>query len=184
MGMYRDLASRIVSSKTGLDPEYVARVYMDTAGMSFIDQLGEMGVRGEVAWEIYEEFIEGKKRALEKAVVCREARVLAEELSRMGFVTAVSTNNECEVVSKIRGLDSFHLILCFDKKSHRKGEGHLRTLRILFGSNARIVFVGDSDYDVELYSSLGVPVIQTRGLFVEGEARRVLNEILKLFRNP
>ncbi len=184
MSMYRDLASEIISRRVGLNPSYVAKVYMETAGMSFIDQLERMGVKGRVAREIYKEFIERKKRALENAVVCSEARVLAEELSRMGFITAVSTNNECEVVCKIRGLDSFHLILCFDKKKHRKGREHLNTLKMLFGSEARVVFVGDSDYDVKLYSGLGVPVIQTKGLFVPGESRRVLEEILKLFKNP
>ncbi len=180
MGAYARLAAKLLSEKEGFPYDQALRRYLETAGRPFVDQLRIMGVEGDEAEHIYREFIEAKKKVLAGARVNEEVRRFVNELVEAGIVTAVSTNNECEVVSKIEGLDVFHVILCFDGRRHRKGREHVATLKTLLREIDEIVFVGDSPYDIELYSSLGLKTMRTRGLFIEGEIERVRKELQRL----
>ena len=180
MGAYARLAAKLLSEKKAFPYDQALRMYLETAGRPFIDQLRIMGVESDEAEHIYREFIEEKKKVLAGARVSEEVRRFVDELVKAGIVTAVSTNNECEVVSKIKGLDVFHVILCFDGRRHRKGKEHVATLKTLLGEVDEIVFVGDSPYDIKLHRSLGLKTVRTRGLFIKGEIVRVRKELQRL----
>ncbi len=181
LGLYLGLVADIVSRYTGMDRSDVAGKYRELLGMSFRDQLAAMGLEGDSLDRAYREFVESKKRLMQSASMPESVVRFSEKMRSRGFATVISTNNECEVVSVIRGIEHFNLILCYDGHGHRKGRPHLeslaKTLDVPFN---RMVYVGDADYDVQLYSSLGIPSVKTKGLFRGGEAGRIEAIVLRL----
>uniref|UniRef100_A0A7C1HXE9 HAD family hydrolase n=1 Tax=Fervidicoccus fontis TaxID=683846 RepID=A0A7C1HXE9_9CREN len=59
----------------------------------------------------------------------------------------------------------------------------MSTLKTIFGEETTILFIGDTDYDVEVYRGLGIYSIKTTGLFKCEEARRVLSIIDSFFQS-
>ncbi|MEM4475628.1 MAG: HAD family hydrolase, partial [Fervidicoccaceae archaeon] len=109
-----------------------------------------------------------------RAKIHEEALMLVEELKMKGCFVALSSNNECQLVEMLRGVERLDLVLCFDGSSHKKGRPHLETLRKRLGVEPEeAVFVGDSDYDLEVYAREGVRVLRTSGLFSSSERRRI-----------
>uniref|UniRef100_A0A7J3ZJB1 HAD family hydrolase n=1 Tax=Fervidicoccus fontis TaxID=683846 RepID=A0A7J3ZJB1_9CREN len=180
MGEYARLAAKLLSSNgiMNYDEAYIA--YLETAGRPFIDQLKVLGVREPVAAKLNQAFIEGKRDIIKRTRMLPITRQFLAELRDRGYLLATSTNNECELVAHVDGIDELHLVLCFDGAHHRKGRPHLETLKLLLGvGESEIVFVGDSEYDIQVYQQLHVHTIKTQGLFTTHEINRVRRIILR-----
>ncbi len=181
LGLYLGLVADIVSRYTGMDRRDAARKYRELLGMSFRDQLAAMGLEGKSIERAYREFVETKKRLMRNASMPVSVARFSDKMRSRGIATVISTNNECEVVSVIRGIEHFNLILCYDGREHKKGKPHLESLAKTFPvPRNRMVYVGDADYDVQLYSSLGIPSVKTKGLFRRGEAERIEETVTSL----
>ncbi|MGC8678370.1 MAG: HAD family hydrolase [Fervidicoccaceae archaeon] len=178
MKEYAEMAAEIISKEIGIEKKEAKRVYLSTAGRDFLSQLRLMGIEGERALKIYSEFLEEKKKILNSKEISHHAVELMKELKRKGMIVAVSTNNECELVFSIPGINNFDEVLCFDKKQFKKGTAHLSALMLKYHlKKEEILFIGDSDYDIETYSQLGIKCLKTKGIFNEREADRILEEI-------
>jgi len=181
MGAYTGEAARIISRYSGLSECEARLLYERTKGMAFADQLRAAGVRGDSARRAVEEFARAKKALLAGLEPPEAVTRLVEALRRLGLRAAVSTNNECSVIARIRWLrEIFDAVLCYDA-AQSKGAAHL--WRILAEFNAepcQVIFVGDADYDVETYTRLGVPALKTRGLWDPAEAINLLETIKSL----
>lgn len=168
MEVYAGLASQIISNMVeGLNKDRVREVYLATAGRSFRDQLQAIGVPGEMIEEIAARFEESKIESLRDVRPAGRVVERIKLLKRSGLRIALSTNNECRV---IEGLDwareLFDYILCHDPdRGIGKGKPHLEMLLEAGFRRCEIVFVGDSDYDLEVYRPLGVKTLRTRGLW-------------------
>ncbi len=178
MEEYADAAARIISRYTGASVEDARRLYLSTKGRAFPDQLRLAGVRGRDAEEAYREFIDAKKRVLSGLRVPEAFLLLARRLREQGLRVAVSTNNECSLASRIEGLaEAVDMLLCFNGYTG-KGAPHLAEVMAAYHVEpCQVLFVGDADYDVGLYSRLGVRVERTTGLWDPSEADRLLSAI-------
>ena len=179
MSLYADLAAEIVSKYTDISYDIVRKKYLESAGRPFIDQLGLIGVEDDKREFLYSLFVREKEKILYKASLDNEALKLLRNLRERGYFIALTTNNECELVRKVRGIKEFHLILCFDGKKHRKGKEHLESLRKILGDNLKhkVFFIGDSLYDMKIYGELGIKTIYTKGIFEEAERLRIMKQI-------
>lgn len=177
MEIYADWVASALHDRLGLDRSFTRKKYLELAGRPFIEQLRIIGVKEDTAELISRDFTKFKEGLLRNLELNGCVRQFLKELRERGLLTVLSTNNECDSIKSSPLILDFHLVLCFDGKTHRKGKEHLNTLRTLFGEELRVVFVGDSEYDIQTYSQLGVPSIKTRGLFDCGESERVLNLI-------
>ncbi len=179
MGEYARLAAPLIARALGVSLEEARRLYLATAGRSFRDQLRILGVK-EV--EVYaREFEELKKPLLASLVLNALVVERIRRLREAGLKVYLSTNNECRVVEANRHLTSlFDAVLCYDEeRGLRKGREHLEEVMRREGvSVEEVVFIGDSGYDIELYSSLGVRAIRTKGLWDPGD--NAIGEAVKL----
>ncbi|MEB2836308.1 MAG: HAD family hydrolase [Desulfurococcales archaeon] len=172
MGAYAELAAGLVEARAGLPRGEALRLYLETAGMAFRDQLRLMGLTGGLAEALAREFEEGKRRILSRLRLHPKVEWLASQLRARGLRVIVSTNNECSVVNSNKELTRvFDAILCHDPaRGTGKGEPHLRLIEERLGvERCEVVFIGDSDYDLSLYRPLGVRVLRTRGLWLDAE---------------
>lgn len=178
MKEYAVLASELISKYTGMNKDLAYKLYLETAGMDFPSQLKYIGIDGSLAKKIYIEFVEGKRNIVKSKEISQHAKTFVLKLKELGIRSSLSTNNECELVNSINGIEIFDLVLCFDGISFRKGTQHIEKLMNVFGiGKDEIVFIGDSDYDIKVYSSIGISSIKTSGLFSEEEVERLLNII-------
>lgn len=178
MEEYAEAAARIISEETGIPAEEAKKKYLSTAGRDFPSQLRLMGIEGEEALKIYQRFLDEKNKILQRSRISPHAVELTKSLKSRGIIAAVSTNNECELVFRIPGIEAFDEVLCFDGKEFRKGEQHLKAILSKYNLKKEdIVFIGDSDYDIVTYSSLGIRCLKTRGIFDENEEKRILEEL-------
>lgn len=171
MEYYADTASQIIEEEAGIPREAALRMYMETAGMAFRDQLAKMGIRGETSERIARRFEDAKESVLRRMRLDPRVKWFVGELRRRGLLVYLSTNNECHIVRGLGELVAiFDGILCHDPVSGtRKGREHVKALKQRYGiKSCEIVFVGDSDYDITLYGELGVRTIKTRGLWIDG----------------
>lgn len=181
MGIYAKWVGKRLKGLLSLSEREIEDIYLRTAGRPFIEQLYIMGLSEHIAREIADEFTKYKIEVLRELDVNDCVKSFVNALASKGFVVALSTNNECASIRISPSINVFHLVLCFDGLSHRKGSEHLRTLVWLFGEKTKVVFVGDTDYDVNVYSGLGLQAIKTEGLFKCDESDRILKTIEQIF---
>lgn len=187
MEWYADAASRIIEEVAGIPREEARRLYLATAGRPFREQLRLMGLRGEALEAAASRFEEEKRAMLRRVTLSPEVERFAARAREMGLQVFLSTNNECSVVSSNPQLTRvFDGVLCHDPETGMgKGEPHVKALGAMLGvRRCEILFIGDSDYDIELHAPLGVTPIRTRGLWRPGEAERLLEKIGELLDDP
>lgn len=183
MHIYADWVARTLNELFNFDAELAKRKYLESAGRPFIEQLEIMGIDKINAEKIAKRFMDYKKNLLQSLKLNDCVEWFLDELRKRGLIAVLSTNNECESISGSPAITGFHLVLCFDGKKHRKGIEHLNTLKIIFGEKTEILFIGDTDYDIEVYQSLGIPSIKTLGLFDCEEARKIMSIINSFFQD-
>ena len=171
MSFYAGEASKIISRYTGMEQDKAREFYISTAGRSFRDQLVLAGVdssRVEEAARIFEEW---KKKLLIDIELHSDLVKLVDLLRRSGVKVFVTTNNECSVISRAPKLTSiFDRVLCYDKeRKSRKGRPHLEEILSMGFRLEEILFIGDSNYDIELYRELGVETLRTNGLWSKND---------------
>ncbi len=170
MDEYSRIASQIISKYTGMDVGEARKVYDETRGMAFRDQLSVAGVPRDLVEEAAREFEEEKKGVLESVRIDDRVKEFVSIARRRGLKVILSTNNECSIVSNIRELrEIFDEVLCHDPTTGiRKGADHVRIIAEKYAIPVEnILFIGDSDYDLRLYSQLGVRSVKTRGIWAD-----------------
>jgi len=181
MDYYAMVASRLIAGAHPLiNPPEARRRYLETSGRSFRDQLRLIGIPESMVEELAGRFEEEKKRFLRGVKPSQLVVERINKLKRAGLKVALSTNNECSVIGELGWIASlFDIVLCHDPaRGDVKGDPHLRRLLEEGYRKCEIIFVGDSDYDLETYRRLGIRVLRTQGLWRGDD--RVVEEILGL----
>jgi len=181
MHEYAEKAAHLIAEATGLPLEEAHKLYMETAGRAFREQLRLVGVPEGLVEALAREFETYKKGLLARARLDPLVVERIEKLRRAGLRVYLSTNNECEVVGSNRELTAhFDGVLCYDKERGLfKGRPHVELVKRVEGVEpGEIVFIGDSDYDIQLYEGLGVRTVRTRGLWLPGD--RAVDTVLGL----
>ena len=162
-------ASELISRGTGIDEEKARRLYLSLMGRPFREQLKILGVNDPLEREYLAREFESFKKDILKSIkldnLVKERILLLKKHELKVFL---STNSECNVVKENKDLiNIFDDILCHDPKTgERKGKPHLDRVIKMFGVKpCEVIFIGDSEYDINLYSSLGVRSYRTKGLW-------------------
>ena len=175
MGRLTDIAERVLSHFFALDPRVARRLYTETSGLPFPQQL-------EV---LYPEAVE--KRALAAAAFEKEKRAgYMEEplypdtletlalLRSKNYHIVISSNSEQDLVTKLVTKLALRpdLALGFDLPME-KGRPHFqRILQHLGGTETDLVFIGDSIKDGERALENGVDFIGKTGTFSRNDFTR------------
>jgi len=163
-------ASELISRGTGIDEEKARKLYLSLMGRPFREQLQILGIDDPFKREYLAKEFENFKKSILKNIKLEDLvkeRILL--LKEHGLKVLLSTNSECNVVKNNENLIKiFDDILCHDPKTgERKGRPHLdKVIKIFEVKPCEVIFVGDSEYDINLYSSLGVRSYRTKGLWV------------------
>jgi phosphoglycolate phosphatase-like HAD superfamily hydrolase len=171
MHAFADLAAEIIARRFELAPRNARRLYLQTSGVPFAQQLevifGEHPAAADAAAEY-----EGRKHAIAaSAQMDEETRGALEDVRARGIGLVVSSNGMQPHVDRFaaraRGL--FHLALGFGG-ALAKGEPHIALVERALGvRRERLAFVGDSLRDGELATAAGVRFVGRTGTFSRRE---------------
>ncbi|MCE4625118.1 MAG: HAD family hydrolase [Desulfurococcales archaeon] len=180
MEAYADIACKLIEAYADIPCGEARRRYLQLAGRPFREQLRLMGIPPEKIETIAVKFEREKVGVLERAKPSRLVYERIEALRRRGLKTALSTNNECKLMNSIPwARELFDIILCHDPETGlRKGAPHVEVLEREGFKTCEIVFVGDADYDLEVYKPFNVKSIRTKGLWNPED--RAIEDIIKL----
>ncbi len=180
MHLYAEEACRILADRGIMPCEEAKRRYLETSGRPFREQLKLLNVPEELIEEISREFEERKIPILERAQPAPLVYQRINELRRRGLKTALSTNNECHLIKRVEwARQLFDIILCHDPvRGLGKGLPHLKQLEEMGYSRCEIIFIGDSEYDLEVYRPYGVRAIRTKGLWRADDS--AVDEVLSI----
>ncbi len=169
MHLLAEKASELISRGIKIDRMKAKELYLSLVGRPFREQLQILGVKNPEQLEsLAKEFENFKKNLLRNMELDRNVKKKIRLLKEQGFKVLLSTNSECNVVKSNNYLiEIFDKILCHDPKTgERKGKPHLDKIIEFYGVEpCEVVFIGDSEYDINLYSSLGVITYRTKGLW-------------------
>ncbi len=180
MREYAKVVGELVSPVLGISKDKVEKIYMQLSGRPFREQLELMGVPKTEIDKLAKMFEEKKKEILRRHKPSELVWERINKLRNHGIKTALSTNNECTLVKEIEWINRlFDIILCHDpKRNISKGFSHLKQLYDSGFKNDEIIFVGDSDYDLEVYAPYNIASLRTIGLWKDED--KVIETILRL----
>ncbi len=171
MSHFADLAAEVMSTHYGLARKNARKLYLQTSGIPFCDQLhvifGECETNAVAAGEF-----ERRKHAIaSRAEMDESTRGALRGLRKRGVSLVVSSNGMQEHVDRFaaRSADLFQMALGYGN-GRGKGEPHVAQVCDQLGvSRARLAFVGDSLRDGELAQASGVRFIGRTGTFTRAE---------------
>jgi phosphoglycolate phosphatase len=176
MGGFADLAASVMHARHGLDAVTGRRLYLETSGIPFRQQL-EAIHPGHAENQAASDEFEARKRA-----VCDGAQMTVETvdglamLRRAGCKVIVSSNSAQHFVDEFAEREEFEfdLVLGFDAaQGLAKGAPHVELTCRRFGlSRDEIVFCGDSLKDGELARACELAFVARLGTFTAQEVQR------------
>jgi phosphoglycolate phosphatase-like HAD superfamily hydrolase len=183
MQVYAQIAAGLISRELGIDMSEAARRYLSLSGRPFREQLLLLGIDPGKVEKLARIFEEKKLPILLRVEPDEVTKYRLRLLRSAGLKLALSTNNECRLVRRLKwAYDLFDIVLCHDpEKGLAKGLPHLKELEMRGFRSCEIIFVGDSDYDLEVYRPYGVSVVKTSGLWRRED--KAVEEILSLLRS-
>ena len=177
---YAEIACRLIEEHAGIPCERARQLYLQTSGRHFRSQLEAMGIRGDLRELIARRFEEEKKPLLSRSSPAGLVWERVARLKRAGLRVALSTNNECRLVKEIRWMNElFDIVLCHDPdRGLEQGLPHLKILESMGYRPCEIIFIGDSDYDLQVYKPYGIRAVRTLGLWKPED--RAVEEVLSM----
>ncbi len=195
MGGFADLAAEVMAKRLGLEQAAARRLYMETSGIPFRQQLEVIAPAHHENQASSDEF-EERKRAVCDATSMDEATIRGlEHLRALGLKLVVSSNGAQHFVDDFARREAFQfdLVLGFDAaRGLAKGPPHVdHTCRALGLAVPELVFCGDSLKDGELADQCGIPFVGRTGTFSHadflsrdpaGSAVETITELAELLR--
>lgn len=175
MGGLADLAADVMATRHGLDRGAARRLYLETSGIPFHEQLDAICPGDSRNAAARDEF-EARKRAVCDATTMDAGTVAGLEALRAdGYRLVVSSNTGQPFVDDFARREPFRfdLALGFDgARGLAKGQSHVDLACKTFGVAAsEIVFCGDSLADAELADACDVAFVGRLGTFTLDDFR-------------
>jgi phosphoglycolate phosphatase-like HAD superfamily hydrolase len=171
MNAFADIASKVMPKRLDIDPETARRLYFETSGLPFFQQLEAIFPGDPANRETAEEYERLKLEGYFEEPLFDDALDTVKNLRERGLRVAVSSNNFQHLVDEFvekKGME-FDMVLGF-KDGFAKGADHFRHLEQSFRiPKTEIVFVGDSMKDGERAHQYGVNFIAKEGIFTRNE---------------
>lgn len=171
MQNFADIAARAMSKRLKIDQNTARRLYIETSGLPFHEQL-EVLFPGNLAnKETAAEFEKAKLEGYFDEPLFDDAKETIAHLRHLGAKAIVSSNNFQHLVERYVGNTgvSFDMVLGF-KDGFSKGRDHFAHVEKSFGIvRQEMAFVGDSIKDGERAKEFGIEFIAKEGTFTKKE---------------
>lgn len=171
MNAFAEIASRVMPKRLPIDAEEARRLYFETSGLPFFQQLEVIFPGNPANRETAEEYEKLKLEGYFEEPVFDDAAETVGFLRGQGLKVIVSSNNFQHLVDRfveMKGLE-FDMVLGF-KQGFAKGADHFRHIeKNLDIPRERITFVGDSLKDGERAGQHGVRFIGKEGIFTRDQ---------------
>jgi len=193
MEAFADIAAEVMPKHYPVDGETARKLYLETSGIPFFQQLEQIFPKDRSNRPASEEFERVKLESYLEKPAFRDAPDTIKHLRSLGVKTVVSSNNFQELVDRLTerlGID-FDMVLGY-KPGFAKGEDHFSHIEEKLGiSRNDMTFVGDSIKDGERANGSGVSFIAKEGIFPGKEFKEKfpdakvisnLEELKKIFK--
>lgn len=171
MGRFADIAAGVIPKRLPVDSATARRLYLETSGLPFFQQLESLFPGNPANGPTAEEFEAAKLGGYLKEPLFDGAEGTIAYLKGRGIKVAVSSNNFQHLVERYvegRGLD-LDAVMGF-KEGFAKGADHFAHVERQLGvARGGITYVGDSLKDGERAMEYGVAFIGKEGTFARGE---------------
>jgi len=176
---YAEKASELMEKHYGTPKDLAYKLYWQTSGLPFREQLEILFPNNEKNEYVSELFEKWKKNYLEAhGDLPEEVRSVFEKIKTKGIKIAVSSNNLQEYVDELTKDWNIDIALGYRGKSFKKGEPHFRFLEEKFGINrSEMIFVGDSLNDARLSKASKVKFIALLKKFSEEEFKKIIPDV-------
>lgn len=167
MEAFARIASGVMPKHLPVDAETARRLYLETSGIPFFQQLEILFPNNSANAAVAEEFEKTKLESYLDEPLFDDATDTLKALRKNGMKVVVSSNNFQHMVDKYVAETKieFDMVLGF-KDGFAKGADHFNHIeRALDVTKEDIVFVGDSLKDGERASSSGIGFIGKEGIF-------------------
>ena len=169
MDSFADIAAEVMPSQYGIDKETARRMYLETSGIPFFEQLEQLFPNHRSNEAVAKNFEDKKKLDYITKKPFEDAKAAIDSLNNLGLKTVVSSNNFQDLVDLLAGsLDiDFDMVLGF-KPGFAKGNEHFKHIKNAFGvKRDEMLFVGDSIKDGERAEGFGIDFVGREGIFSE-----------------
>jgi phosphoglycolate phosphatase-like HAD superfamily hydrolase len=172
MELFADIASDVMMRVYGLAKGDARRMYIETSGIPFFQQLQLLFPNDPRNGAAADEYEARKVGRYFDQKVSGDAPPLLRELKKAGIKTAVSSNNFQHLVDSYvqTARLSFDYVLGFRTAEFCKGAPHFQHLINAGGyAKGEMVFIGDSLKDAERARGFGIDFVGKAGLFTKEE---------------
>jgi phosphoglycolate phosphatase-like HAD superfamily hydrolase len=169
MDSFAEIAGEVIPLYYGASQEEAKRLYFETSGIPFFQQLEQLFPGNKNNDAAAREFEDKKKLDYLSKKTFGDVKGAVESLSEMGIKTVVSSNNFQDLVDMLAAnLDvKFDMVLGF-RPGFAKGNDHFSYIKKTFNvKKDEMIFVGDSIKDGERADNFGIDFIARTGIFSE-----------------
>jgi phosphoglycolate phosphatase-like HAD superfamily hydrolase len=167
MNAFADIAAEVMPKRLPVDAANARRLYLETSGLPFFQQLETLFPGDPANAATAEEFEAAKREGYFREPLFDDAAETVESLRQSGLRTVVSSNNFQHLVNAFvwRGRIDFDLVLGF-RPGFDKGAAHFHYVEQAFRiPRERMTFVGDSLKDGERAREYGIEFVGKVGTF-------------------
>lgn len=171
MSAFADIAAEVMPKRLPVDAANARRLYLETSGLPFFEQLEILFPNDPANVPTAEEFERTKLEDYLKEPLFEDAEDTMKHLREIGLKVAVSSNNFQYLVDRYVGYTgiTFDMVLGF-KENFAKGRDHFSYIKKILGvDKEEMAFVGDSLKDGERAREYGISFIGKEGIFTRAE---------------
>lgn len=172
MGEFANMAARLISNEFKVSFEEAHKMYRDTSGVPFFEQLAKLfPCEPDACKKISDQFEQEKIQRLGQDPLYPEVTDALDQLRHQGYLLIVSSNNFLENIKQSLGesLRFFDMVLGCDSNI-KKGQAHFTMIQKRFNlERSEILFVGDSLYDAQMAKSCHVNFMARWGTFDQSD---------------
>lgn len=167
MEAFADIAAKVMPKRHCVDEDTARKLYMETSGIPFFQQLEQIFPNDDANRETAEEFERIKLESYFDKPAFEDAPDVVRHLRSLGIKAVVSSNNFQELVDRLTdklGIE-FDMVLGY-KPGFAKGSDHFSHIEKELGvKRDDMIFVGDSIKDGERAKGFGIEFIAKEGIF-------------------
>ena len=167
MEAFADIAAKVMPRHHPIDSTTARRLYLETSGIPFFQQLEVIFPNDPANAATAEEFERIKLEGYFDEPLFDDAADTVGALRAMGMKAVVSSNNFQELVDRfVAGCGIEFDMVCGFRDGFAKGADHFRHIEKSFGVEpGQVAFVGDSLKDGERARGSNIPFIAKTGIF-------------------
>ncbi len=178
MFSFKKIAGSVINKYYDISIEEGERLYFETSGLPFIQQMEMIVPDGEFNKKVVDEFEQTKLDNFFDETFDKDVKDTLLKLKEKGYVIGVSSGNFTHLIEEFMKKEEvkFDLIMGFEK-NFEKGKDHFEhNLNKTSIKKEDLIFVGDSIKDGERANDFGVKFIGREGIFKKERFQKEFGE--------